>query len=230
MSIDRNTHLTDQQEKELALRIQKGDNEAVNQLVSANLNFVAHIAKNYVGQGVDFDDLVSEGNIGMIRAAARFKPDYSHRFVTFAAPSIRQAMEKAIRQQAGLYMVPQDAKSVNDAKKGRVVSVEAPIPAGSQNNYNLLHIVENKNAQLADEDLLTRDGLENVSEIISVLDEREQQVISLILGIGTDKHTMAETAMLMKLKRERVRQIRDKALRKLRKNKNALTANNSQSL
>ena len=111
-----------------------------------------------------------------------------------------------------------------------MVSVEAPIPAGSQNNYNLLHIVENKNAQLADEDLLTRDGLENVSEIISVLDEREQQVISLILGIGTDKHTMAETAMLMKLKRERVRQIRDKALRKLRKNKNALTTNNSQSL
>ena len=221
MSIDRNTHFTDQQEKELAQRIQNGDSEAVNQLVSANLNFVAHIAKNYLGQGVDFDDLISEGSIGMIRAAAHFKPDYSHRFVTFAAPSIRQAMEKAIRQQAGLYKAPQDAKSVNDAKKGRVVSVEAPIPAGSQNNYNLLHIVENKNAQLADEDLLMRDGLENIGEIIGILNDREQQVLSLIYGIGTDKHTMAEAAIIMNLKRERVRQIRDKALRKLRKNKNA---------
>ena len=220
MIIDRNTHFTDQQEKELAQRIQNGDSEAVNQLVSANLNFVAHIAKNYVGQGVDFDDLVSEGSIGMIRAAAHFKPDYSHRFVTFAAPSIRQAMEKAIRQQAGLYKAPQDAKSVNDAKKGRVVSVEAPIPAGSQNNYNLLHIVENKNAQLADEDLLMRDGLENIGEIIGILNDREQQVLSLIYGIGTDKQTMAEAAIIMNLKRERVRQIRDKALRKLRKNKN----------
>lgn len=216
MFIDRNTHLTDQQEKQLAERIQNGDAEAMNQLVSANLNFVAHIAKNYVGQGVDFDDLVSEGNIGMIRAAAHFKSDYGHRFVTFAAPSIRQAMEKAIRQQAGLYKVPENAQN----EKGRVVSVEAPIPAGSQNNYNLLHIVENKNAHLADEDLLTKDSLENVGEIITVLNDRERQVISLVYGIGSDKHTMAETGIIMNLKRERVRQIRDKALRKLRKNKN----------
>ncbi len=216
MSIDRNTHLTDQQEKQLAERIQNGDAEAMNQLVSANLNFVAHIAKNYVGQGVDFDDLVSEGNIGMIRAAAHFKSDYGHRFVTFAAPSIRQAMEKAIRQQAGLYKVPENAKN----EKGRVVSVEAPIPAGSQNNYNLLHIVENKNAQLADEELLTKDGLENIGDIIAVLNDRERQVVSLVYGIGSDKHTMAEAGIILKLKRERVRQIRDKALRKLRKNKN----------
>lgn len=216
MSIDRNTHLTDQQEKQLAERIQNGDAEAMNQLVSANLNFVAHIAKNYVGQGVDFDDLVSEGNIGMIRAAAHFKSDYGHRFVTFAAPSIRQAMEKAIRQQAGLYKVPENAQN----EKGRVVSVEAPIPAGSQNNYNLLHIVENKNAQLADEELLTKDGLENIGDIIAVLNDRERQVVSLVYGIGSDKHTMAEAGIILKLKRERVRQIRDKALRKLRKNKN----------
>ncbi len=215
MSIDRNTHLTDQQEKQLAERIQNGDAEAMNQLVSANLNFVAHIAKNYVGQGVDFDDLVSEGNIGMIRAAAHFKSDYGHRFVTFAAPSIRQAMEKAIRQQAGLYKVPENAKN----EKGRVVSVEAPIPAGSQNNYNLLHIVENKNAQLADEELLTKDGLENIGDIIAVLNDRERQVVSLVYGIGSDKLTMAEAGIILNLKRERVRQIRDKALRKLRKNK-----------
>ena len=216
MSIDRNTHLTDQQEKQLAERIQNGDAEAMNQLVSANLNFVAHIAKNYIGQGVDFDDLVSEGNIGMIRAAAHFKSDYGHRFVTFAAPSIRQAMEKAIRQQAGLYKVPENAQN----EKGRVVSVEAPIPAGSQNNYNLLHIVENKNAQLADEELLTKDGLENIGDIIAVLNDRERQVVSLVYGIGSDKHTMAEAGIILNLKRERVRQIRDKALRKLRKNKN----------
>lgn len=216
MSIDRNTHLTDQQEKQLAERIQNGDAEAMNQLVSVNLNFVAHIAKNYVGQGVDFDDLVSEGNIGMIRAAAHFKSDYGHRFVTFAAPSIRQAMEKAIRQQAGLYKVPENAQN----EKGRVVSVEAPIPAGSQNNYNLLHIVENKNAQLADEELLTKDGLENIGDIIAVLNDRERQVVSLVYGIGSDKHTMAEAGIILNLKRERVRQIRDKALRKLRKNKN----------
>jgi RNA polymerase primary sigma factor len=66
-----------------------------------------------------------------------------------------------------------------------------------------------------------RDGLENIGEIIGILNDREQQVLSLIYGIGTDKHTMAEAAIIMNLKRERVRQIRDKALRKLRKNKNA---------
>ena len=125
-------------------------------------------------------------------------------------------MEKAIRQQAGLYKVPENAQN----EKGRVVSVEAPIPTGSQNNYNLLHIVENKNAQLADEELLTKDGLENIGDIIAVLNDRERQVVSLVYGIGSDKHTMAEAGIILNLKRERVRQIRDKALRKLRKNKN----------
>ncbi len=220
MTMNSNSLLTDEQEKKLAIRIQNGDDNAINELVSANLNFVAHIAKSYVGQGVDFDDLVSEGNIGMIKAAAHFKPDFGHRFVSFAAPSIRQEMEKAIRQQAGLYNVPQNGRAENDAQRGRVVSVEAPIPAGSQNNYNLLHIVENKNAHWADDNLMMTDGLQFVGGMLDMLDNRERQVISYVYGIGTDKHTMAETGDLMNLKRERVRQIRDKALRKLRKNKN----------
>ena len=222
MTIDRNKLLTNQQEKELALRIQNGDKNALEQLVGANLNFVAHLAKNYVGQGVDFDDLVSEGNVGLVKAASNYDPSCEHRFATYAAPAIRKAIEKAISQQAGLYKVPQDALSEAEIKRSKAVSVDAPIPAGSQNNYNLLHIVENKNAKQADDNLLLLDSAEKLSEIIDVLDDREKQVISLIYGIGTDHHTMAETGAIMDLKRERVRQIRDKALRKLRKRKNAL--------
>ena len=222
MTIDRNKLLTNQQEKELALRIQNGDKNALEQLVGANLNFVAHLAKNYVGQGVDFDDLVSEGNVGLVKAASNYDPSCEHRFATYAAPAIRKAIERAISQQAGLYKVPQDALSEAEIKRSKAVSVDAPIPAGSQNNYNLLHIVENKNAKQADDNLLLLDSAEKLSEIIDVLDDREKQVISLIYGIGTDHHTMAETGAIMDLKRERVRQIRDKALRKLRKRKNAL--------
>jgi len=222
MTIDRNKLLTNQQEKELALRIQNGDKNALEQLVGANLNFVAHLAKNYVGQGVDFDDLVSEGNVGLVKAASNYDPSCEHRFATYAAPAIRKAIEKAISQQAGLYKVPQDALSEAEIKRSKAVSVDAPIPAGSQNNYNLLHIVENKNAKQADDNLLLLDSAEKLSEIIDALDDREKQVISLIYGIGTDHHTMAETGAIMDLKRERVRQIRDKALRKLRKRKNAL--------
>ncbi len=209
--------LTDEQERELASRIQKGDQQAVGELVEANLRFVLSLANSYRGQGVDYDDLVSEGNIGLLKAASRFSPYPGKRFVKFAAPIVRDAMERFVEQHSGLYKVPRKEVSASEMRRSHPVSVDAPIPAGSKNNFNLLNLLENVDAPYADSAFVKETSEEHLKRVLNILDERERQVIALIFGIGTDRHTMAEVGDVMELRRERVRQIRDKALRKLRK-------------
>lgn len=209
--------LSDEKEQELARKIQDGDNKALNQLVSANLKFVVSVARQYTGQGLGLDDLISEGNVGMMKAALHYKPGFQKRFVTFAAPMVRQAMEKAIEQQTSLYTVPKKDSTLADVKRSKAVSVDAPIPAGSQNNYNLLHVLENADADLADRQVEQEDMTTILNASLGILSEREQQVIKLLYGIGCERHTMAEAAQMMSLKRERVRQVRNQALRKLHK-------------
>lgn len=102
--------LSDKEEAELAQRILNGDEKALNKLMSANLTFVVSLATQYKNRGLDIEDLISEGNIGMLKAAKKFHPEHGHRFVTFAAPYIREAIEKAIEQQVGLYRVPRNMK------------------------------------------------------------------------------------------------------------------------
>ena len=211
--------LSDEEERTLATKIHQGDSDALNQLISANLKFVVSLAKQYTGQGLGLDDLISEGNLGLMRAATHFRPEYNKRFVVFAAPTVRQYIEKAIGQQTCLYAVPKNEASAAEVRRSKAVSVDAPIPAGSQNNYNLLHIIENDDAEVADKKVEYADMTARLEKVIGILSDREQQVISLLYDIGQERHTMAEAALLMGLKRERVRQVRDQALRKLNKAK-----------
>ena len=208
--------LTDEEEFQLARRIQEGDPNAVGLLVESNLRFVLSLAHQYKGQGVSLDDLVSEGNIGMIQAAKRFQPEMGKRFVKFAAPIIRDAIERHIEQHSGLYKVPRTEASSAEMRLSHPISVDAPIPAGSNNNFNLLNLLENANSPYADKAFEDADTQAHLERVIQVLDERQQRVISLLYGIGCDRVTMAEAGALMGLKRERVRQIRDAALRKLK--------------
>ena len=211
------TLLTDEQERALAMKIEKGDQKAVAQLVEANLRFVLSVANLYRGQGADYDDLVGEGNIALLKAATRFSPYPDKRFVKFAAPIIRDAMEKFIEQHSGLYKIPRTEQSAAETRRNHPASIDAPIPVGSKNNFSLLNLLENADAPYADSVFANKNYEEHLLRVMAVLDERERQVVQLIYGIGSDRHTMAEAAQLMGLRRERVRQIRDKALRKLRK-------------
>lgn len=194
--------LTDEQEKILAEQIQKGNKEALDELTSANLRYVVKVAKQYTGRGVALEDLISEGNIGMMRAAEKFDSARGKRFVTFAAPFIRKSIEEAIDKQEG---------------SSQPISVDEPIPLGSQNNFSLLNVLEDKDAPRADQHTEQEALILELKKVIDVLDEREQTVIKYFFGIECDHLTMAEIATTMGIKRERVRQIRDKAVRKLRK-------------
>lgn len=194
--------LTDEQEKILAEQIQKGNKYALDELTSANLRYVVKVAKQYTGRGVALEDLISEGNIGMMKAAEKFDAARGKRFVTFAAPFIRKSIEEAIDKQEG---------------SSQPISVDEPIPLGSQNNFSLLNVLEDKDAPRADQHTEQEALILELKKVIDVLDEREQTVIKHFFGIECDHLTMAEIATTMGIKRERVRQIRDKAVRKLRK-------------
>jgi len=208
--------LSSQEERELSERIQKGDAKALSKLVEANLRFVVVIARQYKGKGVAMEDLVSEGNMGLMKAASKFDASKGVPFVNFAVVYVRQAIEKFIDQQAGLYQVPKDVK--NDAvarQQSMPVSVDAPL--GHRTNMSLLSVLVNQDASLADERVHSEAIEDAVEFALGMLDKREARVVNAFFGINQEHETMAEIAEDMELKRERVRQIRDKAVRKLRK-------------
>lgn len=173
-----------------------------DKLVTANMGYVITLARQYKSEILSTDDLISEGSIGMMKAAEKYDASKGKPFVTFAAPYIRRAIEKAIERLT----TDIDTRSTDES-----------IPIGSRNNFTLLNVLEDKNAMKADATIEEATLTDDLLQYLSVLNEREQRVVNLYYGNGYERQTMAEIAETMGLKRERVRQVRDQALRKLRK-------------
>lgn len=208
--------LSDQVEKELSAQILNGDAKALSKLVEANLRFVVAVARQYKGRGIAMEDLVSEGNIGLMKAASKYDARKGVRFVNYAVVYVREAIEKYIDQQAGLYQVPKDVKDEVVARQQSMpLSVDAPL--GHRTNVSLLSVLVNQDAPMADERVHSDAVEEAVEFALGVLNPRETKVVNAFFGIGQERETMAEIAEDLDVKRERVRQIRDKAVRKLRK-------------
>ena len=194
-------------------RIRNMTERETNKIVSENLNYVKSVANQYRGNGVEFDDLVSEGTLAMIMAARKFDETRGSQFVAYASPFIRKAMQQAIDKQSALYRVPKDQKKYAPRNAAKAVSIDAPLSVGNQ--YTLLDILVNKDAKMADDNTAFTQMLNDLERCVEELDERDRTVISKFYGIGTAHETLAEIAEDMQLKRERVRQIRDKATRQI---------------
>ena len=204
-----NEHLlTADEEQRLSARALKGDERAIDRLVVANLRFVVSIARMYQGRGLSMDDLVSEGNVGLLKAARKFDATRGLRFVNYAAPLVRQHIEKALAAES-------DEQRVEGNRDGLSRSVDAPLAVNS--NLNLLSVLADNRVVPSDERVYKASVVETIERGIGALNEREQRVVTAYYGLGQERLTMAEIAEDMGLKRERVRQIRDKAVRKLRK-------------
>ena len=173
-----------------------------DKLVTANMGYVITLARQYKSDILSTDDLISEGAIGIMKAAEKYDASKGKPFVTFAAPYIRRAIEKAIDRLA----TDIDTRSTDES-----------IPIGSRNNFTLLNVLEDKSAMKADATVEEASLTDDLLQCMNVLSEREQRVINLYYGNGYERQTMAEIAETMGLKRERVRQVRNQALRKLRK-------------
>lgn len=181
------------------------ENTYRDELINKNMGYVVTLARQYTSELLSTDDLISEGSIGLIKAAEKYDPSRGKPFVTFSAPYIRHSIEDAIRRAAG---------------ETPVLSTDESLPVGSNNNYTLLNVLEDKDAPKADLVLEQASLSDDLIRSIDVLNEREQAVIKEFFGIDSEKKTMAEIGIELGLKRERVRQIRDKAMRKLRKTTN----------
>ncbi|EFB93665.1 MAG: sigma-70 family RNA polymerase sigma factor [Prevotella bivia] len=212
------TILTNEEERQLADRIKVGDAKALEKLTKANLTFVVSIAHQYKEQGLDENDLISEGNIGMMYAAQKFDGTKGVRFVNFAASYIRKAMEDAIKEQTALYKVPKNEKNRFEQKRAKAISLDQPVPVGSNNNFTLQNVIVNGDTANTDDDVTTNMLNTALKQSMKFLNERETAVITQLYGLDGVHFTMAEVAETLGLKRERIRQIRNTALRKLHRN------------
>ena len=211
--------LSDDEEKQLAEKIQNGGRvgeRAVEKLVTSNLRFVVSIAKLYTDNGVAITDLISEGNIGMMKAAQSFDGSRGSRFVGYAEPFIRDAIVHAINEQSGIYNLPKDERNREEKENSHAFSVDAPLQNGK--NLSLLSVLSDPDAPRPDKLALDESIKAELLQAINVLNDRERRVVQAFYGIGQDSITFAEIGVNLGLKRERVRQIRDKAVRKLGKN------------
>lgn len=188
--------------------------EERNRIVTENMGLVVSTARKYQGRGLELDDLVSEGTIGMIKAAEKYKPEKGG-FAAFALPEIKKSIEAAIEQQAGLYRIPREVKSELEKKRSMPLSVDAPL--GGRENVTLLTLIANANASDADSLANSKTTMGLLAKSLDTLDTREREVITCYYGIRRDKLSLAEIAAQLCIKRERARQIRDKAERKMRK-------------
>ena len=242
--------LTQEDEKRLGNRIQKGDNNAVRELIESNLKFVVSYVKKYRGMGIGMFDLINEGNLGLIEAAKRFDPDRNVKFISYAVWWIRQAIIHALTRYSRAYHLPQklSAKISDMKRKVAVLKTElsreptreeiAKKMGIQKDEVEDLQILNGKDVSLSDkyyeegveiEDRIQDDLTPSVEyqiiknsiqqqirEMLGELDDKEANVIKLRFGLDDDKaRTLQEIGDMLNLSRERIRQIEQKAMRKL---------------
>ncbi len=236
---------------ELSHRIRKGDKEALDRLVRANLRFVVSVAKQYQNQGLPLPDLITEGNIGLIKAAEKFDETRGFKFISYAVWWIRQTILQALAEQSRIVRLPLNQVSavsrmkkviqqfeqeferkpsaqelaeltdvaedkIHDALRsdGRHVSVDAPFQEGEDNS--LLDVMTNPDMPGTDNRMMGESLMLEIDRVLSSLKEREELVIRMSFGIGEREMTLDEIGDKLGLTRERVRQIKEKAIKQLR--------------
>lgn len=245
--------LTPEQEVELARRIHKGDEEARNQMVQANLRLVVKIAHDYNNFGLPLLDLISEGNIGLVKAVERFDPDKGGKLSTYAAWWIKQSIKRALANQSKtirlpVHLVDRIAKMrkitsaladefgreptddeiaaemgipVNKVAHLKTVSVRPTsldAPVGDDDGTELGDLVGDENAVNPFDNLRSKTLLTDLSTMIDELDPREAKIIRLRFGLdGNKPKTLEEVGEEFEITRERVRQLQNMALTKMRK-------------
>ncbi len=246
------TPLSREQEVVLGAKIRDGDQDALGQLVNANLRFVVSIAKQFARYGVPLEDLINEGNLGLIEAAKRFDERRGYKFISYAVWWIRQSIMIALAQQSKAVRMPlnraralhrlrkantrleqklERTPSPEDLAKDLDISVsevkdtmplmheavflDDTVSEGSTTTY--IDLLEDKDEPSPELPLMEDELRRGVSEALQHLRPREADVRRLYFGLeGTSQMTLEEIGKRMSLTRERIRQIKEEALEKMR--------------
>jgi RNA polymerase primary sigma factor len=245
--IRKSTALTSKEEVTLAKRIKNGDKKAIEELVSANLKFVISIAKEYQGQGLPLSDLISEGNYGLVKAATRFDYKRGFRFISYAVWWVRQSILQSLNDNARMVRLPANvinkiSKLNKEISKFEFANEREPMNGEMSDNEIDFGIIKNQRCvslnehineegdelidliagETPDEDRIEIDGRvkNELNKTLSILDERERTIIQCYFGIDIDCEAMTLEAIGERygLTKERIRQIKEKAIRKLRHN------------
>ena len=249
--ISRSRLLSAEEEGRIARAIQEGDVDARNELVQANLRFVVSVAKGYRNRGLSLEELVSAGNIGLLKAAERFDETRGIKFISYGVWWVRQAILDALRVErtvripinrldlqacilksfSGLQQELQDAPSTEQVADDLGVSfeeidqtlrdIQPPISLDAhfdeESGSNLLQTLSDPVQASFDEAMDPKEMREEIRAVLDTLEKRESEIIRLYFGLdGAEEMTLEEIGDWFGLTKERVRQIKEKALMKLR--------------
>ena len=244
--------VTPEEEVELAQRIKAGDAQALDQLVRANLRFVVSVAKQYQNQGLSLQDLIDEGNLGLIKAAQRFDETRGFKFISYAVWWIRQSILQAVAEQARIIRLPlnqvgaisklkktaamleqeyQRRPSTDEIAKEmdlseskvqtlmgmnmRQISTDAPLDDDDEGNF--LDVYVEQDSVSTDDAVVNESNQNAIKRSLDALTDKERQVINMYYGIDNPReYSLDEIALQLGISRERTRQIRDRALRRLK--------------
>jgi RNA polymerase primary sigma factor len=252
--VSKETMITAEEEVELAQRIQAGDETALNQLVRANLRFVISVAKQYQNTGLTLEDLINEGNLGLIEAAKRYDHTKGFKFISYAVWWIRQSILKAAADNSRTIRLPHnrlgEIQKINKAtiefeqKNERLptafelsevvdmdvdkvenslkmskkqISVDAPM-LNDEDNNSLISILENTETKAPNHSLMHESLAQDIERSLQYLKGIEAEVIKSFFGLdGRSELTLEEIGINYGLTRERIRQIKERGLRRLRR-------------
>lgn len=227
------------QDKKITKERQK---QLFDELVVGNLRFVISVAKMYQSQGMSLSDVISEGNIGLIKAAERFDPTSGHKFISYAVWWVKQSIMQSLNENSRTIRIPSNL--VQDAQKEKKVEIddqdnfrselpseeadEKPIAATlpyciglyrqiNEDGDQLIDVIPNKNAENPEDILNTPEEIKKkVAVMLSILDDREKIIIERYYGLTGIESNLEDLGEEFGCTKERIRQLRDKAIKKLR--------------
>ncbi|HPA36352.1 MAG TPA: RNA polymerase sigma factor RpoD/SigA [Chitinophagales bacterium] len=246
--------LSEEEEVEVARRIREGDSAAMEKLIQSNLRFVVSVAKQYQNQGLALNDLINEGNIGLIKAATKFDETKGFKFISYAVWWIRQSILQALIEQPRVVRLPMNKATIYNKIQRAIVDFEQKnqrepsndelaelldmkpedlavlratltfhlsmdTPINDDDDTTSLDLMADNSIERPDTHLIDESLHDELEHALQALSDREIEIIKYYYGLNEfgQSYSLDEIGIKLNLTRERVRQLKDKAIRKMRR-------------